>query len=58
LRIAIEDYVRSPRARFWLLSIAGFLLVAFFMLGTITLITFQHVGDLGPATINSAIQCK
>ncbi len=48
LRVIIDDYVRSHGARLTLLSIAGTLLLVFFMLGTITLITFQPVaGDLG-----------
>lgn len=46
LRIVIEDYVSSPRRRIVLLTLAAIILVAFFMLGTITLITFQPV--LGP----------
>jgi succinate dehydrogenase / fumarate reductase membrane anchor subunit len=47
LRIVIDDYVRNPAARLWLLGIAGLVLVAFFMLGTITLITFQPVANAG-----------
>jgi succinate dehydrogenase / fumarate reductase membrane anchor subunit len=43
LRIAIDDYVHNPTAHLWALSIMGVLLLAFFMLGTITLITFQPV---------------
>jgi len=43
LRVVIDDYVRSPRTRMVLLSTAATLLLAFFMLGTITLITFQPV---------------
>ncbi|GCF07219.1 succinate dehydrogenase hydrophobic membrane anchor subunit [Dictyobacter arantiisoli] len=43
LRIFIDDYVRKPGARMWLMSIAALLLLVFFMLGTITLITFQPV---------------
>jgi succinate dehydrogenase / fumarate reductase, membrane anchor subunit len=46
LRIVIEDYVSSPRRRVILLSLAATILVVFFMLGTITLATFQPV--LGP----------
>jgi succinate dehydrogenase / fumarate reductase membrane anchor subunit len=41
LRVVIDDYVRSPRTRIALHSTAAVLLLAFFMLGTITLITFQ-----------------
>jgi succinate dehydrogenase / fumarate reductase membrane anchor subunit len=52
LRIVIDDYVRSHGLRLTLLSLAGTLLVVFFMLGTITLITFQPVaGNLGPACL-------
>jgi succinate dehydrogenase / fumarate reductase membrane anchor subunit len=52
LRIVIDDYVRSHGLRLVLLSLAGTLLVVFFMLGTITLITFQPVaGNLGPACL-------
>lgn len=59
LRVVIDDYVRGPRARFVLLSIAGVLLLVFLMLGTITLITFQHSANLGPASINTAASsCK
>ncbi len=43
LRVMIDDYVRSPRTRMVLLSTAATLLLVFFMLGTITLITFQPV---------------
>ena len=41
LRVVIDDYVRVQRTRVLLLSGVALLLVAFFMLGTITLITFQ-----------------
>ncbi len=51
LRVVIDDYVRNRGLRLTLLSIAGVLLLAFFMLGTITLITFHHSGDLGPLRI-------
>jgi succinate dehydrogenase membrane anchor subunit len=40
LRIVIDDYVRGRGARLTMLSIAGVLTIVFFMLGTITLITF------------------
>jgi succinate dehydrogenase / fumarate reductase membrane anchor subunit len=43
LRVVIDDYVRKPAARLWILGIAGVVLITFFMLGTITLITFQPV---------------
>ncbi|HZO75672.1 MAG TPA: succinate dehydrogenase hydrophobic membrane anchor subunit [Ktedonobacteraceae bacterium] len=52
LRVVIDDYARTQRTRTVLLSIAGVLLLVFFMLGTITLITFQPVaGNLGPACV-------
>ncbi len=50
LRVVIDDYVRSPRTRMVLLSIAGVLLLTFFMLGSITLITFQHSANLGTSS--------
>ena len=40
LRIVIDDYVRGRGARLTMLSLAGTLTIVFFMLGTITLITF------------------
>lgn len=50
LRIVIDDYVHARGTRLTLLSITGMLLVVFFMLGTITLITFpvapSNVGTL------------
>ncbi|GHO86657.1 succinate dehydrogenase [Dictyobacter formicarum] len=52
LRVVIDDYVRAPGARMWLLSISAVLLVVFFMLGTLTLITFPTVpGATGPLCI-------
>ena len=49
LRIVIDDYVRSRGLRLTLQSLTGTLTLVFFMLGTITLITFQPVaGTLGP----------
>jgi succinate dehydrogenase / fumarate reductase membrane anchor subunit len=54
LRIAIDDYVSSPRTRIVLLSLAAVLLVVFFMLGTITLITFHTVaGSQGVNCVHS-----
>lgn len=47
LRVVIDDYVRGRGARLTLMSVAGTLTLIFFMLGTITLITFQHAGNLG-----------
>lgn len=52
LRILIDDYVRNPAVRLWLLGIIGVVLMIFFMLGTITLITFQPVTTgLGPLCV-------
>jgi succinate dehydrogenase / fumarate reductase membrane anchor subunit len=54
LRIAIDDYVSSSRTRILLLSLAAVLLVVFFMLGTITLITFHTVsGSQGVQCVHS-----
>jgi len=47
LRVVIDDYVQRRGARLTLLSLAGTLTLAFFMLGTITLITFQHSANVG-----------
>lgn len=47
LRVVIDDYVRGRGARLTLLSVAGTLTLVFFMLGTITLITFQHSTNVG-----------
>ncbi len=51
LRVVIDDYVRNASTRIWLLSIAAVLLLVFFMLGTITLITFQPAANVGPPCI-------
>jgi succinate dehydrogenase / fumarate reductase membrane anchor subunit len=52
LRIVIDDYVHSRGWRLTLLSATGILTLAFFMLGTITLITFHAAGgNLGPACL-------
>jgi len=52
LRVVIDDYVRSASARVWLLSIVGLMLLVFFMLGTMTLITFPfHPANAGPACV-------
>ena len=53
LRVVIDDYVRSAQARLWCHSIAIVLLVAFFMLGTITLISFHTIPGMqvGPTCI-------
>jgi succinate dehydrogenase / fumarate reductase membrane anchor subunit len=55
LRIVIDDYVQSRGLRLTLLSTAGALLLIFFMLGTITLITFQHSADLGPLFVGTHV---
>jgi succinate dehydrogenase / fumarate reductase membrane anchor subunit len=47
LRIVIDDYVRGRGLRLFLQSTVGTLVLVFFMWGTITLITFQPVADLG-----------
>ena len=56
LRIVIDDYIRNPRVHIVMMSLAAVLLIIFFMLGTITLITFPFhpVGNLGPACVHSA----
>ena len=52
LRVVIDDYARTARTRVVMMAVAALILVVFFMLGTITLITFQPVaGSLGPACI-------
>ena len=55
LRVVIDDYARTARARVILLGLTATLLLAFFMLGTITLIAFQPVAGSyqGPACIHS-----
>lgn len=54
LRIVIDDYVGSARTRLVLLSLAAVLLIVFFMLGTITLITFHTVaGSQGVQCVHS-----
>jgi len=47
LRVVIDDYIHVRGPRLALLSTSAVLLLVFFMLGTITLITFQHTGALG-----------
>ncbi|GCE48331.1 succinate dehydrogenase / fumarate reductase membrane anchor subunit [Thermosporothrix hazakensis] len=53
LRVVIDDYVRHPQARLALQGLAAVLLLVFFMLGTITLITFSPVNaaQWGPACV-------
>ena len=48
LRIVIDDYVRSRGWRLILQSTLGLLTLTFFLMGTITLITFQASGAIGP----------
>lgn len=51
LRVVVDDYVRSRSWRVALLSVIATLTLVFFMLGTITLITFQPGANLGPACV-------
>jgi len=52
LRIVVDDYVRTRGWRLTLQSAVGILTLVFFLLGTITLITFQPlIGSLGPNCI-------
>jgi succinate dehydrogenase / fumarate reductase membrane anchor subunit len=49
LRVVIDDYVRVRAWRIRLLSLVGAVALTLFMIGTVTLITFQPVvGSLGP----------
>ncbi|HEU0002875.1 MAG TPA: succinate dehydrogenase, hydrophobic membrane anchor protein [Ktedonobacteraceae bacterium] len=48
LRVVIDDYVHSRGWRLTLQSVAGLVTLTYLMLGTITLITFQATGALGP----------
>src|SRR6266566_24167 len=50
LRVVMDDYVPSRTWRIRILSVLGVLTLAFFMLGTITIIAFQNVPAslLGP----------
>jgi succinate dehydrogenase / fumarate reductase membrane anchor subunit len=50
LRVVMDDYVPSRTWRIRILSVLGILTLAFFMLGTITIIAFQNVPAslLGP----------
>jgi succinate dehydrogenase / fumarate reductase membrane anchor subunit len=52
LRVVIDDYVRGRGARLIFLSAAGTLTLVFFMLGTITLITFQHSANVGVSCLH------
>jgi succinate dehydrogenase / fumarate reductase membrane anchor subunit len=48
LRVVIDDYVRSQAWRVRIESTLALIALAFFMIGTVTLITFQPVaGNLG-----------
>jgi succinate dehydrogenase membrane anchor subunit len=51
LRVVIDDYVRSRGWRLALQSVAGLVTLTYFMLGTITLVTFQAAGALGPSCL-------
>jgi succinate dehydrogenase / fumarate reductase membrane anchor subunit len=45
LRVVIDDYVRVQRTRVLLLSLCVALLLAFFMLGTVTIVSFHPVAQ-------------
>jgi len=51
LRVIVDDYVRSRTWRVATLSTLAFLTLVFFMLGTITIITFQHA-PVGPSCVH------
>jgi succinate dehydrogenase / fumarate reductase membrane anchor subunit len=52
LRIVIDDYVRTQEWRIRIESLLALVALALFMVGTVTLITFQPVaGSLGPHCI-------
>ena len=51
LRVVVVDYIRSSTWRVGILSALAVLTLIFFMLGTITIITFQHM-PTGPACIH------
>lgn len=51
MRIVVDDYVRSRTWRVGILSTLAVLTLIFFMLGTITIITFQHV-PAGPPCVH------
>jgi succinate dehydrogenase / fumarate reductase, membrane anchor subunit len=51
LRIVVDDYVRPRTWRVGILSTLAVLTLIFFMLGTITIITFQHV-PAGPPCVH------
>src|SRR5713101_3173841 len=52
LRVVVDDYVRTRGWRLTLQSAVGILTLVFFLLGTITLITFlPAIGSLGPNCI-------
>jgi succinate dehydrogenase / fumarate reductase membrane anchor subunit len=52
LRVVIDDYVSTAHARTIAMSVLAVVLVAFFMLGTITLITFQAPANLPPNCVH------
>jgi len=51
LRVVVDDYVRSSTWRVGILSALAVLTLIFFMLGTITIITFQHL-PAGPTCVH------
>src|SRR5215467_4896075 len=53
LRVVVDDYVRSRAWRIRIESLLAVIALALFMVGTITLITFQPVaGFLGPSCLH------
>ncbi len=51
MRVVVDDYVRSSTWRVGILSALAVLALIFFMLGTITIITFPHM-PAGPAWVH------
>lgn len=52
LRIVVDDYIQNRGMRLTLQSALALLTLVFFLLGTVTLITFQPVsGSFGPSCI-------
>jgi succinate dehydrogenase membrane anchor subunit len=54
LRVVVDDYIRSSTWRVGILSALAVLTLIFFMLGTITIITFQNVPAslIGPSCVH------
>jgi succinate dehydrogenase / fumarate reductase membrane anchor subunit len=52
LRVVVDDYIQNRGMRLTVQSALGLLTLIFFLLGTVTLITFQPVaGSFGPSCI-------